>query len=174
MFTTRLNNLRISPQKVRLVTDHIRGMRANDALVYADNEVKHVGPVVAKLLRSAIANADHNHKTSVDRLIVKDVQVGAGPTMKRYRPRAYGRASQILKRTSKIVLVLEAVESDEKGVSAKKAEKKEEKNVTKKKAVKDDVAPVKDVQKKPQQTIEKKTQDNVQTQKPALKRMQNK
>ncbi len=171
MFTTRLNNLRVSPQKVRIVTDHMRGMRVDDALIYADNEIRHVGPVIAKLLRSAIANADHNHKTSSDRLIVKDIQVGAGPTLKRFRARAYGRAAQILKRTSKIVVILSVVEQDSQKKVVKKNIKKETTKKTEQKKEKD---MVKHAQKKPEKSIEKKVNDSVQTQKPAIKRTQNK
>lgn len=174
MFTTRLNNLRVSPQKVRIVTDHMRGMRVDDALIYADNEIKHTGPVIAKLLRSAIANADHNHKTSSDRLIVQDIQVGAGPTLKRFRARAYGRAAQILKRTSKIVVTLAVVEPDTEKGTAKKASKKVAKQSTKKNDQKKEKELVTQSQKKPERSIEKKGKDSVQTQKPAIKRTQNK
>jgi len=171
MFTTRLNNLRVSPQKVRIVTDHMRGMRVDDALIYADNDIRHVGPVIAKLLRSAIANADHNHKTSSNQLIVKDIQVGAGPTLKRFRARAYGRAAQILKRTSKIVVILAVVEPDAEKTAVKKSTKK---STTKKSGQKKEKEHVQRTQKKPERSIEKKVNDSVQTQKPAIKRTQNK
>lgn len=174
MFTTRLNNLRISPQKVRIVTDHMRGMRVDDALIYADNEIKHVGPVIAKLLRSAVANADHNHKTSSDQLVVHDIQVGAGPTLKRFRARAYGRAAQILKRTSKIVVTLAVVEEDQKKKAVKKVMKKETKDLGKKEMKKKSKESAMQTQKKPERSIEKKVNDSVQTQKPAIKRTQNK
>ena len=63
-------------------------------------------PVVEKLVRSAAANADHNYNMELDKLYIKEIYVGEGPTLKRFRPRAQGRATQILKRTSHITVVV--------------------------------------------------------------------
>jgi len=102
-----LKNLRISPRKTRLSVDLIRGCNVKDALDLLDNTIKKSNYYVKKLLQSAIANAKNDFKLAEDKLFVADIQVGEGATLKRWRPRAHGRASQILKRTSKISIVLE-------------------------------------------------------------------
>ena len=103
----KLNNLRISPRKVRLVTDSIKGIDVNDALTDLDNLVKKSSLLIEKLLKSAVANAENNFGLDRNNLYVYDIQVGEGPTLKRWLPRAYGRATGILKKSSKINLVLE-------------------------------------------------------------------
>jgi len=103
----KLNNLRISPRKVRLVTDSIKGVDVNDVLIQLDNLVKKSSLSVGKLLKSAIANAENNFGLDRNNLYVYDIQVGEGPTLKRWLPRAYGRATGLLKKSSKINLVLE-------------------------------------------------------------------
>ena len=105
--TAKLNNLRISPRKVRLVTDSIKGLDVNDATVHLGNLVKRSSDPIEKLLRSAIANAENNLGLDRNNLYVYDVLVGEGPTLKRWLPRAYGRATGLLKRSSKISLTLE-------------------------------------------------------------------
>jgi large subunit ribosomal protein L22 len=103
----KLNNLRISPRKVRLVTDSIKGADVSDALVGLSFLVKRSSQPVEKLLKSAIANAENNFGLDKDNLYVYDVQVGEGPTLKRWLPRAFGRATPLMKRSSKVNLVLE-------------------------------------------------------------------
>ncbi|WP_048601060.1 50S ribosomal protein L22 [Rubeoparvulum massiliense] len=98
--------VRIAPRKVRLVVDLIRGKQVGEALAILRHTPKVASPVVEKLLNSAIANAEHNYEMNVDQLVVSKVFVDEGPTMKRFRPRAMGRASRINKRTSHITLVL--------------------------------------------------------------------
>lgn len=105
--TAELNNLRISPRKVRLVADFIKGCNTDEALARLNNTVKRSSGNITKLLNSAIANAENNFGLDKDNLYVHSIQVGEGITLKRWRPRAYGRAATILKRTSGVKLVLE-------------------------------------------------------------------
>ena len=102
--TAKLNYVRVSPQKARLVIDLIRGRAASEALTILSQANKRVAPQVEKLLRSAIANAEHNEGADVDELIVSKVHIDEGPTFKRWRARARGRAFTIFKRTSHITL----------------------------------------------------------------------
>jgi large subunit ribosomal protein L22 len=103
----KLNNLRIAPRKSKLVADLIKGLDVADALDQLDVYVKRTSPHMKKLLLSAIANAQNNFGMDKDNLYVFDARVGAGPTLKRWRARAFGRAAEILKRTSKIEITLE-------------------------------------------------------------------
>lgn len=102
-----LSNLRISPRKVRLVTDLIKGMDTGDALTELSLTVRRSSDPLFKLLESAVANAENNFGLDRHNLYVFDVQVATGPTIKRWMPRAYGRATPIMKRSSKIELILE-------------------------------------------------------------------
>ncbi|MDQ0256011.1 large subunit ribosomal protein L22 [Evansella vedderi] len=98
--------VRIAPRKVRLVVDLIRGKGVGEAISILRHTPKKASPVVEKLLNSAIANAEHNYEMEPDNLVVSKVYVDEGVTLKRFRPRAMGRASRINKRTSHITLVL--------------------------------------------------------------------
>jgi len=98
--------VRIAPRKARLVIDLIRGKKVGDAIAILKNTQKSSSPVVEKVLMSAIANADHNLNLDVNTLFVKEAYVNEGTTLKRFRPRAQGRASQINKRTSHITIVV--------------------------------------------------------------------
>ncbi|MBK1648110.1 50S ribosomal protein L22 [Rhabdochromatium marinum] len=97
---------RISAQKARLVADQIRGQHVGAALNDLTFSTKKGAVMIKKLLESAIANAEHNAGADVDELRVAAIQVNEGPTMKRIRARAKGRASRILKRTSHITLTV--------------------------------------------------------------------
>jgi large subunit ribosomal protein L22 len=99
-------SVRISARKVKLVIDLIRGKQVGEAVAILRHTPKAASPVVEKLLNSAIANAEHNYSMDVNNLVVSQVFVNQGPTMKRFRPRAMGRASRINKRTSHITLVV--------------------------------------------------------------------
>lgn len=101
-----LKNYRQSPRKVRLVADLVRGKKVSQALVELKFLPKRGADVVTKLISSAVANAENNFKVSVDDLIVKEITVDKGVTLKRYRPRARGVAKRINKRTSNINLAL--------------------------------------------------------------------
>ena len=98
--------IRISSRKVKLVIDLIRGKNVGEAISILKLTPKAASPVVEKLVNSAIANAEHNYNMDVENLYVKEIYVGEGPTLKRFRPRAQGRATQILKRTSHITCVV--------------------------------------------------------------------
>ena len=100
-------NIRISPRKVRIVADLIRGKSAGEALSILRNTPKAASSVVEKALRSAMANAENNNNMDVSRLYVSECYVGAGPTLKRIQARAQGRAYRILKRNSHITIVLD-------------------------------------------------------------------
>ncbi|MCE5172600.1 50S ribosomal protein L22 [Paenibacillus profundus] len=100
------NNVRIAPRKVKLVIDLIRGKEVGEAIAILRHTPKSASPVVEKLLNSAIANAEHNYQMDVNKLVIAQVYANQGPTMKRFRPRAMGRASRINKRTSHITIVV--------------------------------------------------------------------
>ena len=110
--TAKLRYLRITPRKVRVVADLIRGKKVDQALAQLAFVEKRAAEPVAKLLRSAVANAEvaSKNQVDVDQLRVKSLMVDQGPSLRRYMPRAMGRAFKILKKTSHIELVI----SDEK------------------------------------------------------------
>ncbi|MBO8157472.1 MAG: 50S ribosomal protein L22 [Bacillaceae bacterium] len=98
--------VRIAPRKARLVVDLIRGKEVGEALAILNHTHRAASPIVEKVLKSAVANAEHNYEMDADNLVVSEAYVNEGPTLKRYRPRAMGRASQINKRTSHITVVV--------------------------------------------------------------------
>lgn len=98
--------VRIAPRKVRLVVDLIRGKQVGEAVAILRHTPKAASPVVEKVLKSAVANAEHNYDLDVNNLVISEVFVDEGPTLKRFRPRAQGRASAINKRTSHITVVV--------------------------------------------------------------------
>lgn len=98
--------VRIAPRKARLVVDLIRGKQVGEAVAILKLTQKSASPILEKLLNSAIANAEHNYDMDINNLLVAEAFVDEGPTMKRFRPRAQGRASQINKRTSHITIVV--------------------------------------------------------------------
>jgi large subunit ribosomal protein L22 len=102
-----LRQVRLSPQKARLVADLIRGKDVKEAASILSFLTCKSGGVFLKLLRSAISNADENKGMDVDLLLIKTVFVDQGPVLKRVMPRAKGRADRIRKPTSHITLVLE-------------------------------------------------------------------
>jgi len=97
---------RTSPQKARLVADQIRGLAVEDALNILAYSPKKAGALMKKVLDSAIANAEHNEGADIDELKVSQVFVDEGPTMKRIKTRAKGRADRIFKRSSHITVVV--------------------------------------------------------------------
>ena len=101
-----LKSARISPQKMRLVADQVRGMPVNGAVQTLAYSNKKAAAITLKVLESAIANAEHNESLDIDDLRVSSVFVDAGAVMKRLRARAKGRANRILKRTSHITLTV--------------------------------------------------------------------
>ena len=105
-----LRNARIAPRKVQIVLDLIRNKPVDIALATLELTPKAASPMVAKLLKSAMANAENNHNMNKDDLYVSECFVCPGPIMKRVMPRAQGRAFRILKRTSHITLVVKEKE----------------------------------------------------------------
>src|SRR3989344_6004716 len=105
--TAKMNFLRISPRKVRLVSGVIKGLDANLAAHHLAHWTKRSSMPLKKLLESAMANAYNNFGLSKDNLYIKDVIVNGGPVLKRSLPKSFGSASPILKRTSHITIVLE-------------------------------------------------------------------
>jgi ribosomal protein L22 len=98
--------VRSSPRKARLVCDHIRGKSVEEARAILAIAPRAVARDWSKLLESAVANAEHNHELVGEDLYVKAVHADEGPTIKRYRPRALGRATRIRKRTSHLTILL--------------------------------------------------------------------
>ena len=98
--------LRVSPRKLNLVAQLIRGKDASAALTDLTFSKRRIAREVKKVLESAVANAEHNHALDADELFVSEAFADEGPTLKRFRPRARGRASPIRKRTSHITIVV--------------------------------------------------------------------
>ena len=104
--------VRVTPMKARRVVDLIRGLPASDAQAVLRFAPQAASEPVGKVLDSAIANATNNHNLDPQSLFVSEAFVDEGPTMKRFRPRAQGRAFRIRKRTSHITVVVESVTAD--------------------------------------------------------------
>ncbi len=105
--TAKLNNYRASPRKTRIVADLIKGKKTQDAIVQLGFLTKKSANPIVKLLKSAISNAKNDFKIADENnLIVKTITVNAGTVLKRSRPRSRGMANQILKRTSRVTIVL--------------------------------------------------------------------
>jgi len=100
--------VKISPRKVRLVMDQVRGKSIEEALGLLSFAPQKGARVLKKLLDSAVANAEQNSGIDVDTLYVKKVYANEGPTLKRFRPRAMGRATRIRKRSSHLTVILDS------------------------------------------------------------------
>ena len=108
--TAKLNYHRMTPRKIRLVADLVRGKQVKEALNQLKFSQKKAASIIAKLLRSAINNAKNNLKIKdKENLYIKKITVDEGPTLKRSMPRAFGRASMIRKRTSHIKIILDEI-----------------------------------------------------------------
>ncbi|MGW8312375.1 MAG: 50S ribosomal protein L22 [Desulfuromonadales bacterium] len=105
--SAKLKYARLSPQKTRLVVDMVRGKAVQEALNILKFSPQRPADIVAKVVRSAVANAEQKGVSDVDRLFVKAVFVDQGPALKRFMPRAQGRATRIRKPTSHITVVLD-------------------------------------------------------------------
>ncbi len=105
--TAQLNYLRMSPRKVRLLANLIKGMEIKRAELELQYAGKRSAEPLLKLLRSAVANAKHNFQLAEEGLYIKNILVNQGPILKRSMPRAFGRAAPIRKRTSHVYLVLD-------------------------------------------------------------------
>jgi large subunit ribosomal protein L22 len=101
--------IRISPQKARLVADVVRGMGVDEAITTLRFMPKKGAGIIQKVLESAVANATQDDNADVDSLYVKSIFIDGGPSLKRIRPRAQGRATRIIKRTSHVTVVLDEI-----------------------------------------------------------------
>ena len=108
-----VKHLRVSPRKLNLVAQMIRGMAAEDALVALTFSRKRISNDVKKALSSAIANAENNHQLDVDRLVVAEASVGKQMMIKRIRARARGRAARVEKPSSNLTIVVREIEEVE-------------------------------------------------------------
>ncbi len=125
--TAQLNNLRIAPRKVRLLCGILKGMDVHTAVFQLDYIAKRSARPLTKLLESAMANASNNFGLVKDNLFVKQVIVNEGPKLKRFRPKGFGSASPIEKKTSHIKVILEerviGLRADSKAAPEAKKEK---------------------------------------------------
>ena len=101
------NMVRISPTKLSLLVNSIVDMKASSAINQLQFSSKRISRVILKVLNAAIANAENNKQLDIDKLFVKEVYVGKSLRMKRWRPRAKGRAASIIKPFSKVTIVVE-------------------------------------------------------------------
>ena len=107
----RARYVRVAPRKARLIADQVRGMPLEDAETLLRFSPRSAAQDIRKLLESAASNAENNHDLVADDLVIADIRVDEGPTLRRYRPRALGRATRINKRTSHIQVALTPEES---------------------------------------------------------------
>lgn len=98
--------VRLSPKKAQRVIQLIRGKKVNEAMASLQILPQKASRIIAKVLRSAVANAEHNYNVSADRLIVLRAYVDQGPTLKRYSPRAMGRANLLRHRSSHVTVIV--------------------------------------------------------------------
>jgi large subunit ribosomal protein L22 len=125
----KLRYLRMSPKKVRLVADLIRGMKVEEALTQLNFLTKAAKRPIAQLLNSAIANAENNFELKKDNLYIKEIRVDQAGMLKRWKPRAHGRATPIRKKLSHIIVVLDEIKPT--AVKKKKKTKKTDEKVVK-------------------------------------------
>lgn len=121
MAKASLKNHRQSPQKVRLVADAVRGKKVDDALLTLSVMPKRAATPVMKLIKSAVANAKNNDNVDSSDLVVKEISVDDGVTLKRWRPKWRGTAHPIRKRSSNVKITL-ATQDSKKEVKSEKAE----------------------------------------------------
>lgn len=141
--------IRMSPKKIRLVVDVIRGMKVSEARDQLRFLNKRATRPVEKLLNSAVANAVHNNELEEENLFIKEIRVDQGPILKRWRPRAFGRTTPIRRRSSHILIVLDEI------VKGKKAKEKRRENDKK---VKEEIPVVKTLDEVKEQKEDKKEQ----------------
>ena len=105
--TAKARYVRVSPRKARLETDLVKGKKVEEALNILAFTKKAFAKTLTKVINSAVANAQQNNQMDVDTLMVKRISVDGGPTLKRYIPRAMGRATMVRKKTSHVTVVLD-------------------------------------------------------------------
>ncbi|MDR1391833.1 MAG: 50S ribosomal protein L22 [Clostridiales bacterium] len=112
----KVNHVRIAPRKVKIVVDLIRKKNVSIASAILENVQKAASPILLKLLKSAVANAENNHSMNSGSLYISEIYANSGPILKRMQPRAKGRGARINKRTSHITIVLkEKIDNDKNG-----------------------------------------------------------
>lgn len=121
--TAQLNRLRLAPRKVRSVANLIKGKDAVKALYQLEFLIKRPAPYLIKLVKSAISNAEHNYNMVKENLYVKDLKVGEGVKLKRFKAKGFGRAASIQKKTSHIELILAERVPGLKGTGVKQRKK---------------------------------------------------
>jgi len=151
----KLRYLRIAPRKVRLVINLVRGLDAVVALNQLNFTYKRTAAPLAKLIKSAIANAENNFHLKKENLYIKKITADEGPKLKRWHPRAFGRANPILKRSSHVELIL-AEKKPTKKTLAKGKSKKEEIKKEDLKVIKSEEIKEKDVKEDNKPAVEKK------------------
>jgi ribosomal protein L22 len=104
--------VRVAPRKARLIADQVRGMHIEQARALLEFSPRGAAEDIRKLIESAAANAENNHDLIGDEMRISEITVDEGPTLRRYRPRALGRASRINKRTCHIAVALSPEEED--------------------------------------------------------------
>ncbi len=104
--------VRLAPRKARLIADQVRGMHIEQARALLEFSPRGAAEDIRKLIESAAANAENNHDLVADEMLISEITVDEGPTLRRYRPRALGRASRINKRTCHIAVALSPEEED--------------------------------------------------------------
>lgn len=109
--TAKLKYLKIAPRKVQLAANLLKGLAVNEAEAQLLMSSKRPNLALLKLLRSAVNNAKHNNQLNPERLFIKEIRVDQGPMLKRFMPRAMGRASEIQKKSSHIILILGEAEN---------------------------------------------------------------
>ncbi|KKW17604.1 MAG: 50S ribosomal protein L22 [Candidatus Magasanikbacteria bacterium GW2011_GWA2_50_22] len=114
LVTAQLRYLRTSPRKLRILVDYIRGKKAVRAVNDLSVLNKQGAEYLSKLVKSAIANAKHNHELDADNLFIKTITVDGGPVLKRFMPKAHGRATPVRERTAHVKLALGLLPEKEK------------------------------------------------------------
>ena len=105
--TARVRHVKMSPRKMRVVANLVRGKRVDDAMNLLQLMPKRAAVLIRKLLVSAVANAEHQGQQEVDALLVKDCSIDNGPILKRWMPRAMGRAARVQHRTSHVTITVD-------------------------------------------------------------------
>ncbi len=110
--SAKATSIRVSPRKLGLVGNFIKGMKVEDALIQLQFSRKRIASEVRKILQSAIANAENNHDLDIDRLVVSEVKVGKAMVMKRFHARARGRGVRVVKPFSKMEIIVRENEEE--------------------------------------------------------------
>jgi len=159
--SAKLKNLRVAPRKSRLLIGLIKGLDIKDALIQLDDTGKKSSIPLKKLLESAIANGENNFGLDKNNLYVFDVKIQSGPVLKRWMPKAFGRAGRILKRTSVIEIILEErVEGKGRKTKEEIAKEKQQKAEERKKQEKERDDRKKQEEKVSEKGINKKAENN--------------